>query len=45
MAAYRETVADELGRFDYPGVPHGFVQIVVVATDDGPGVVTPTFEL
>ena len=40
-----DSVADELGRFGYPGVPHGLVQIVVVATDDGPGVVTPTFEL
>jgi hypothetical protein len=26
-------------------VPRGLVQIVVVASDDGPGVVTPTFEL
>jgi hypothetical protein len=42
---YRETVADQQGRFDYPDVPRGLVQIVVVASDDGPGVVTPTFEL
>jgi hypothetical protein len=41
----RETVADQQGRFDYPDVPRGLVQIVVVASDDGPGVVTPTFEL
>ena len=40
-----ETAADEQGRFGYPGVRHGLVQIVVVASDDGPGVVTPTFEL
>ena len=40
-----ETTADEQGRFGYPGVPHGLVQIVVVGTGDGPGVVTPTFEL
>jgi len=41
----RETMTDELGRFGYPGVPRGLVQVVVVATDDGAGVVTPTFEL
>ena len=33
------------GRFGYPGLPRGLVQVVVVATDDGAGVVTPTFEL
>ena len=42
---YEETVADGSGRFGYPAVATGLVQIVVVATDDGPGVVTPTFEL
>ena len=41
----RETVTDELGRFGYPDVPRGLVQVVVAATDDGAGVVTPTFEL
>lgn len=41
----REVVADELGRFGYADVPGGLVQIVVLAADDGPGVVTPTFEL
>lgn len=41
----RATVTDELGRFGYPDVPRGLVQVVVVETDDGAGVVTPTFEL
>ncbi len=43
--AVQETVADELGRFGYPGVPRGLVQVVVVGSDEGAGVVTPTFEL
>ena len=41
----QETVADGSGRFGYPAVAPGLVQVVVVASEDGAGVVTPTFEL
>lgn len=41
----RETLTDDAGRFGYADVTPGLVQVVVVAADDRPGVVTPTFEL
>ena len=44
-AQERETLTDDAGRFGYADVTPGLVQVVVVAADDRPGVVTPTFEL
>ena len=43
--AVRETEADDAGRFGYGDVTPGLAQVVVVASEDLPAVVTPTFEL
>jgi hypothetical protein len=43
-AADRRTVADDAGRFVIDRVRRGLTQ-VVVRPDDGPSIVTPTFEL
>lgn len=40
-----ETIADEAGRFRFSDVPRGLAQLVVLASDERPGLVTPTFEL
>ena len=40
-----ETTADEAGRFRFSDVPEGLSQLIVPATEDRPGVVTPAFEL
>ncbi len=40
-----ETTADEAGRFRFSDVPQGLSQLIVPATEDRPGVVTPAFEL
>lgn len=40
-----EVTADEAGRFRFSAVPRGLAQLVVLASDARPGLVTPTFEL
>ncbi|MFT4165218.1 MAG: hypothetical protein QM650_08240 [Microlunatus sp.] len=40
-----ETVVDKAGRFHFGDVPQGLAHLAVPATEDRPGVRTPTFEL
>ena len=44
-ATVLETTADDAGRFRFSDVPEGLSQLIVPATEDRPGVVTPAFEL